>query len=678
MQIPVSNQRNSRKFVWISLAILTAYSIFFSVHYTYYSYLAEKGPSFVYAGEPLLTSADGYFYLDVARRMSEDGGSANFNAKEQQAVGLMTWITVKLHEATGVSLQKTAFFLPPVIGSLMIPALFLWGAAIKRLEAGFIGAVMLSLSPYWFLRTRVGFFDTDSLIPFLALMGPYFVMRFATIRSGKRFLYLAAAIVISVTAYYWWPQIPYFGFLACFAAYLCSVAAPSNRPERILKIVLITLSGAFVVLGLAGIPLPVAKGLNSHLHSLLSHARLVFMKGGGEVLPKVLVGELHTLDQMKTLKIINGSYIGVAAAIPGVIVFFTRQWRQAIFLLPVLGMAAMFVVAARFAIFFLPVYALGIGYLCGEFYRGRMVRETLPRVWHRIALTSIITLSIAAPSTLIVYTLHLNPAYNSTQAEMAAKSGELTDPDTLLWSDWSKGYFLKYYSRRPVFADGGTLSPLHLYISEAPLAMESPKLAANWIRFFAERQSRGLRRFAKQLGLSNERAIGPLKEIFTAEDPSQILAGHGLKPAGKWLDYLFPNAKVALSLNHIMLRTAPDWFRRGTWDIEAKKGIEGEILRFQSGGAPVEKFVEGFRIGRSQRSIGAIYRVDNSGVHKEEAYPSRDGTLVEIKGEDQYYYLGPKFEKSLFYQLYLGAPADTPRFKQLFYEPRHAGLWLVE
>jgi len=661
----------------ILLMVLAVLVLHVSVHAAYHHHLASKGHTFQHAGEPLLTSADGYFYLDIAKRMAEEA-NPGFSSKERRGAGLMTAVAVDLHELTGISLPKVAFYLPPVIALFMIPALLMWGAAIKRLEVGIIGAALLSLSPYWFLRTRVGFFDTDSLIPFLALMGPLCMMGFVSHTTARRYMYLLGGACVAVAGYFWWPQVKFFGLIVTLTAYLCSVVLPSSRVERYIKIALLALLAAIAVMALAGINIPGAKDLSAHVQSLARHVRLIFLQGGDAVLPGARVGELNSMDSLWSLKIVNGSYIGVAAAIIGIALFYAKQWTKALFLLPVVGMGVLTIAAARFAIFFLPVYALGVGYLCSEAYRSKAVSDILPKAWHRALFATILVVSIAVPSSLVVYTLHLNPAYNSTQAGMAARAGDVTAPGTLLWSTWSKGYFLKYYSRRPVYSDGGTLSPEHLYISESPLAVDSPRLAANWLRFFAKRKIGGLRRIARQLGVSETQAVVPLKSILASENPDELLTQLGFTPVEKWRKYFFPNARVALYLDHIMLRNAPGWFKRGTWDMETRRGLEGEAVRFNGGGMPIESFLDGLRLGGGVKTAGRIITVDGKGAHERVVYPARTGTLVEMKGEPHYYYLGPKFEQSLFYSLYFKAPDHTPHFKKLFHEPRHAGLWLVE
>ena len=657
----------------ILIGILAAFAVFFSVHYAYFDYLEGKGDTFTFKGEPLLTSADGYFYLDIARKISE---GEELIAREKRAAGLMTRIAVQIHEITGIDLAVVAFHLPPFFAALMLPALFLWGFAVKRPEAGIIGAVILSLSPYWFLRTRAGFFDTDSLIPFFTLMGPYFIMKFVKSPGRFRYLHLLGALAVCGLVYFWWKQVPLFGFIVVLGSYICSVVLPSNRFERILKIGLIIACGVVGVMALAGVDLPVFEKLNRSLQAMGRHVRLILAGGGSGVLPKALVGELNRLDTARTLKIINGSYLGIAAALIGIALFYLRDWRRAVFLLPVVFMSAMFVVAARFAIFFLPMYALGIGFLCSELYRSRFVADALSRPLHRAILAGLVLLAIAVPSSLVAYTLHLNPAYNSTQASVAARAGEATEPGTLLWSTWSKGYFLGYYSGRPVFADGGTLDPVHVYISVVPLAAESPELAANWIKFFAKRKTGGVNRVARTMGIPEERALERIREILSAEDPEAVLSGLGLTPVKNWKNYMFPDTRVALYLDHMMMRTAPGWFRRGTWDIDSRRGVENQIMRFRSGGKKIEKFARE-TFGNGVR-IGTIYKMKTDSIQKNIFDRTAEGALVHFQGESEYYFSGPRFRGSLFYSLYFEAPDDTPRFRKLFHEPRHAGLWLVE
>ena len=70
----------------------------------------------------------------------------------------------------GTEPAQVAFWLPPVMASLVALLVFLWAWGMGSMEAGFCAGVLASLSPGFLARTLLGYADTDLVTLFLPLL----------------------------------------------------------------------------------------------------------------------------------------------------------------------------------------------------------------------------------------------------------------------------------------------------------------------------------------------------------------------------------------------------------------------------------------------------------------------------------------------------------------------------
>jgi|GEM_PF-2400631 len=107
---------------------------------------------------PIMNTPDSYGWLAGATRTSvmQDDPLAVF---------------ARVLAVSGLSLDNIGYFAPIFIASLVGPVALLWAWTLGALEAGLAAGLMVSLSPVFFGRTHLGFYDTDMvtlLFPFLA------------------------------------------------------------------------------------------------------------------------------------------------------------------------------------------------------------------------------------------------------------------------------------------------------------------------------------------------------------------------------------------------------------------------------------------------------------------------------------------------------------------------------
>ena len=71
---------------------------------------------------------------------------------------------------TGTDPAQVAFWLPPIMASLVALLVFAWAWGMGSMEAGFCAGILASLSPGFLARTLLGYADTDLVTLFLPLL----------------------------------------------------------------------------------------------------------------------------------------------------------------------------------------------------------------------------------------------------------------------------------------------------------------------------------------------------------------------------------------------------------------------------------------------------------------------------------------------------------------------------
>lgn len=666
--------------VLVSVGCALVLCVHIGVHLFGHIQVMSQSSSMVYHGEPLLTSNDGYFHLDVADRLVRPDPHRPLTRDSE--ISLLSRITAATHELSGIPLRTVAYWASPVLASGVLFALLFIGTSVfARPEAGIIAALIQATSPYWYLRTRVGYFDTDSLIPFFLLGALACVAGFVKSQGTKRWPWFGGCCLCCISGGLWWPQAWWLIGAMSLAGYCATILVPSSRKETQLKAVFLGVGAALLLLTVFNLQRLVPDFLAAPLSSLRAHVWLVIAGGEQGGLPRAHVGELTPVASLSLIKFINGSYAGLAASLAGLFFLALRQRQVFLPFVPMLILGLLTVVAARFSVFMLPLYALGVGWLCSEFLHFRFMIDLAPKETARWGIVALAALVIVVPSGAVTVRLPVAPAFDVRQASFAERLGQATEPGTMLWSSWSNGYFLSYFAKREARVHGGTLAPEALYIAEAPLCAANPHLAANWIRFFTARGFEGARRIEQAWGLSPTQALNLLWELLASPTgATAALAQRQASDIDGWLQYLFPRANAAVYLDRAMLETAPDWFSRGTWDFEAGSGATDQTFGGESLGIPLEVMAQTMQVKGKPLPVSQIIRIGGAGAQAEyiAASPAEGGALVEFLGRGlPRFWLGPRFLKSLYAQLFIDAPRATPGFSLLFSEPQDAGAWAL-
>jgi dolichyl-diphosphooligosaccharide--protein glycosyltransferase len=628
---------------------------------------------------PLLLAADGYYYL----RLSSDLATGGYHERDELRPGqprpypapLLAVITAAVHQITHLPLEKIAFYLPPVLGLLMVPVYLLWGYAISGALVALYSLLAGISSPSWYGSTCLGKFDTEILNPVLAYLILLTMYKYITLPSRNRYMYLLASILLSAIFGLWWDNARYLGIFLVVCVYCLSIFLPSSRPERIVKAVLI------MVLGVLGMAVPFGLDswfpapLSRPLHTV-SYYLSLSMKTTGAEFPDVgeSIKELRAYSPKEFVFFAGGSWAAVLLSSVGLAVLFRRNRAAGLSLLPGLALGLGALLSRRYLIFFVPLYALGLGYFLGEvFSNSALVRKWLKKP---VALGASLVLCaiLLIPAFSHCFTKTIIPRFTAAAVSLARSLQTETPPQTAVWAHWDEGFFLQYFGRRRTFIDGSMQGPQRFFVSTYPLRCDNPVLAANWMRFFSANDMDGFYALRKVLG-GTERALAFLKRVLSDPDQAEkYLIDFGLDP-NEWRSRLFPGSPSASLLTPDLLGKSYWWFY-GSWNVTEQSGRHLSIGQVDSRfGSPQDKGTKGI-IGAYR--YGMIYDVDSSGVRVEEVDSQADYVLIRTKGQPQSYLVEKEFMRSLVGRLLYADPKGTEPFRAILYQPLIGGVWAVD
>ena len=172
--------------------------------------------SFKFAGQFMINTNDGYFWAEGARDLLFGVSQKHSLSPVNEAISWLTYLTVKL---LPVSLETTIFYMPALLGSLIVMPIILIAHHFKMIEMGFLAALLASIAVSYYNRTMIGYYDTDMLnivFPTFLLWSLILALR----TQEEKYLLITA---LEIIAYRWWyPQsysleFSYFGLILAYA-----------------------------------------------------------------------------------------------------------------------------------------------------------------------------------------------------------------------------------------------------------------------------------------------------------------------------------------------------------------------------------------------------------------------------------------------------------------------------
>ena len=288
-------------------------------------------------GAPLLTTPDAYLYLRYAADQLA-GTFSPVDSLRPYAVAthlpLISSLAARMAQWTGIDLSTIAFYLPPILASLMAFVCVGIGAQYGSKRIGFLTLCFSAITPMWFYRTFPGNFDTDGLNQVLFWAGlvlGYAFLRGSPVKRGILFLlWVANALLLSA----WWPQagIPFIGLNVGFIAlgFICEHRLYKKKSILVGGLAVL-IAGSVAILKpnlLPAFSRPLFYSLKQHLELVLGSSSPLFLSTGDSI------GELGNLTLHTAILESSGSVLLFLLAATGALHSLTRS-RQSLYFIPV-------------------------------------------------------------------------------------------------------------------------------------------------------------------------------------------------------------------------------------------------------------------------------------------------------------------------------------------------------
>ncbi len=633
---------------------------------------------FTWNSKPLMTTQDAYYYL----RLAEDYKKGNFKYKDELSpirvkpypLSLLSFINAITSRVTGFPLERIAFYLPVFLSSFMILVYLAWGTTLYNIRFFVISALIGSAVFYWYTRTCLGRFDTDSLIPFFTYIIPYLVYKF-TISSDikSRILNLVFTILISVLFICWWIPAKYLIIPLVFFTYSLSIfSVKSSKLENTIKagILILNICGIifFILAYFSIIPDKFIPARVISLIKLLTHREASTFPNVSES-----ITELASLSFSKVAIKIAYSKVILALSLAGLLWLIKEKTKLFLFLSVPTALALMSFKASRLLIFFVPLFAMGTSFIICKLSSYKILTRYRTVEYTAVIAIAGVVLYFTGIRTF-KYTIPPKPTSHHVSIARSIYTGYA--PHETVWSWWDYGYFLEYITKKRAFTDGGSQDPLRVFITAYPLAQENYRAAANWIRFFAKRDVNGFW-YIKSFTRSEHKTVQLLKDVFSAPENLEKYIKQYKLPSKNWKKIFFPKGRVYLYLPFDMINKSIWWFYFGTWDFRNKKG-ERPFVR----ALPVHFWIDEKKgtvlYGSHRYLIKDI--LEYSVSPKVSLYLAKDfgnpSDIHLVKGKSMGYLVDSKLLNSLFTKL-LFNPSSVPYFKPVKYIPGYGGIWEV-
>lgn len=676
-----------------------------AVHFSHLGYWQRHEAFYYDHGTPLMSTLDAYYYLQEASELTKGQNSAALDGvllqRQVARPSLLARMAAFIHKATGLSLERIAFYLPPVLGSCIVAVYICWGYSLAGPAVALLASLAGVSSLYWYSRTCLGRFDTDCLNPFFVYTILFLVYRFVSSKGRARLFYLGAAILTAYLFSIWWVQVSSIGFILIILSYCLSFYLPSGKTERIIKVSVLVGAVLVVLCAISSLRFILPERLSDFINAYVGQFFLINSSSVVSSFPNVgkSITELQPSSIAVMSKEVGGHFVPFIVSVIGFCCLLKRNRHAACFLISGLILASLSLAARRFLIFLVPSYALGLGYFLGEVLLKRQLPRCLVNRAARWGVFGVVTVALLLPNYCLSMTRQIGPSLTRGDVFLARQINERAPDKALIWSWWDYGYFLRYITGRRVFIDGGTQSARRTFIAAFPLACGDPVLARNWMRFFAAHGLNGLHRLIICTG-SQEEALSLLHEVLAQPGKaSRILRARGW-PEKKWIPYFFPEAPVFLYLNRSIFRKTYWWYYFGSWNPERGEGAHPEFwmvritnrnMLAREGTVTIDKrAVKVNSVVEVGLKGGTLMPITPAGDNEGQFLPAQintpgDGghihasrTAITVGHSDLVYVLDDRALKALAFRLSFLLPHDTPGFDPIVYYPVLGGVWRVE
>ena len=515
---------------------------------------------FMFNGQFMINTNDGYFYAEGARDLLAGFHQAGDLSPTGTATSQLTYMLVKI---LPFSFETIVFYLPAFLGSLLVIPIILISYSIKRLDIGFIAALLASIAWSYYNRTMVGYYATDML----TIVLPTFLLWsliWAINSNQDKFLLITA---LDILVYRWWyPQSialesAFFGLILVYALLF------DRKNSYNFKLLAIMLFAMMITSELIRLPIVVAlyfifknKNFDKYVYYFLGAGVVAFLMSGGldpiTIRLKLYVFRdsvsasnaglgLHFFTVMQTIREsghvpfsefasrISGSPVTFILSVVGY-VWLAYRYRVMLLALPLIGLGFLAESGGlRFTIYAVVPLAFGIAFIISE------IADKMPSYFMQYATLFIGAVLVLLPNILHVQEYQVPTVFNKDEVVMLDNLKKKTSREDYVISWWDYGYPLRYYSDIFTLVDGakhdGDVNFPVSYILTKP-----QEAAAKMARFDVEYDVRTAKILAENAKKSKENQTKVFSNI------EEMTKASGFKDTNDFLSALENGANIAL------------------------------------------------------------------------------------------------------------------------------------
>lgn len=440
--------------------------------------------SFKFAGQFMINTNDGYYWAEGARDLLSGITKQHDLSPILEATSWVTYIAVKILPC---SFETIIFYMPAVLGSLIVVPIILIAYNLKMVEVGFLASLLASIAVSYYNRTMIGYYDTDMLnivFPTLLLWSLILALR----TNEEKYLLITA---LEIIAYRWWyPQsysleFSYFGLILAYALIFdrknlfnfkllaMMLFAMMGLPSLVRLPIVMAVYLSFkkrqwdkyiwYFLGIAGILFILSGGLEPIWFRLKLYVFKDAIEMSSDDLP------LHFFSVMQTVREAGQiDFVTFAERISGHTITFllslvgyglmVKKYPVMLLGLPFLGLGFLALWGGlRFTIYAVPVCALSIAYLlftCSVSITQLFVNEKLGSIV-KSSFVILASLGILYPNLVHIIEYRVPTVFNKLEVEQLDRLKSLVNREDYIVSWWDYGYPLRYYSDAKTLIDGG-------------------------------------------------------------------------------------------------------------------------------------------------------------------------------------------------------------------------------
>ncbi|AOO65971.1 STT3 domain-containing protein [Sulfurospirillum halorespirans] len=475
--------RDKKSTYVITSLIVLAFAFSFCVRLIWV-YQFSDYESFKFAGQFMINTNDGYFWAEGARDLLYGISQKHALSPVNEAASWLTYLAVKLFP---FSLETTIFYMPSLLGSLIVVPIILIAHHFKMIEMGFLAALLASIAVSYYNRTMIGYYDTDMLnivFPTFLLWSLILALR----TKEEKYLLITA---LEIIVYRWWYPQSYsleFSYFGLILAYALIFDRKNIFHFKLLTIMLFAMMGLpslvrFVIV--LGVYISFKKKYGDKYigYFLVLAIGLFFLTGGfapiwgqlkGYVFKDTIelstdVLPLHFFSVMQTVREAGQiDFITFAERISGHTITFilsligyvlmVKKYPAMLLGLPLLGLGFLALWGGlRFTIYAVPVCALGMAYLlfiCSAYITGVFINERLGGLV-KSSFVILSSLGVLYPNLLHVIDYRVPTVMNKTEVEQLDSLRNIAGRDDYIVAWWDYGYPLRYYADTKTLIDGG-------------------------------------------------------------------------------------------------------------------------------------------------------------------------------------------------------------------------------